>query len=221
CRVRRHPAGATHVERAGAALPRLLRSESGEDPRAVGAHIGARRGKWPQPAKQQRPAIHADPRIYAVGLTNTTAARLERLRSRAKLSVLPRIGLEPSRLDAGDRAGLVAVGRVAGDADRADGVAGCGSDQYAAGIGDHATAAGRRQHGEELRRLRCARGERARAKAHAKRAPSLAERDVKAQEPGFVLTLERHQMTSSVEHSDSERRAVGVAPLLERAVDDD
>src|SRR6516225_4244284 len=34
--------------------------------------------------------------------------------------VLPRIGFEPGRFDAGDGAGLVALGRVAGYADRAD-----------------------------------------------------------------------------------------------------
>src|SRR5215472_6259956 len=134
--------------------------------------------------------------------------------------VLPRIGFEPGRLDAGDGAGLVAVGRVAGYADRADDVAGRGSDQHAAGIGDHASLAGGRQHGEELRGLGRARGERTRAETHAERAPGLAEGDVEAQEAGLVLALERDQVSAGVEHGDGQRRAIGVAAFLERDVDD-
>src|SRR5260370_25278617 len=75
--------------------------------------------------------------------------------------VLAGIGLEARRLDAGDRAGLVALGGAAGNAGGADDVTRRGSDQHAAGIGDHAPLACRRQHGEELRRLGRARGERA------------------------------------------------------------
>jgi hypothetical protein len=65
-----------------------------------------------------------------------------------------------------------------------------------------------------------ARGERARAEAHAERAPGLAERDVETQQARFVLALERDQVPASVEHGDGERRAIGVAALLERGVND-
>src|SRR5499433_2553911 len=139
---------------------------------------------------------------------------------RRSARVLPRIGFEPRRLDTGDGAGLVAVGRIAGNADRADDVARRGSDQHAAGIGDHAPFAGGREHGEELRSLRRARGERARAEAHAERAPGLAEGDVEAQEAGLVLALERDQVPARVEHGDGQRRAIGIAAFLERGVDD-
>src|SRR5262249_14007205 len=134
--------------------------------------------------------------------------------------VLSRIGFESRRLDAGDRAGLVAVGGIAGNADRADNVARRGSDQHAAGIGDHASIAGGRQHSEELRGLRRARGERARAEAHAERAPGLAEGDVEAQEAGLVLALERDQVSAGVEHGDGQRRAIGVTAFLKRGLDD-
>src|SRR5262249_24336246 len=139
---------------------------------------------------------------------------------RRSARVLSRIGFEPRRLDAGDGAGLVAVGRIAGNADRADDVARRGSDQHAAGIGDHAPFAGSREHGEELRSLRRARGERARAEAHAERAPGLAEGDVEAQEARLVLALERDQVPARIEHGDGQRRAIGVATFLERGVDD-
>src|SRR6266702_701321 len=106
------------------------------------------------------------------------------------------VRLEPSCLNAGDGAGLVAIGGIAGNADCPDDVAGGASDQHAAGIGHHASAAGRRQHREELRRLGRTRGERARAEAHAQRAPGFAKGDVEAKQTGFVLALERHEVTA-------------------------
>ena len=63
-------------------------------------------------------------------------------------------------------------------------------------------------------------GERARAEAHAERAPGLAEGDVEAQQPRLVLALERDEMAAGIEHRDGERRAIGVAAFLERGVDD-
>ena len=65
-----------------------------------------------------------------------------------------------------------------------------------------------------------ARGQRARAEAHAERAPGLAEGDVETQQARLVLALERDQVPAGVEHGDGERRAIGVAALLERGVDD-
>jgi hypothetical protein len=103
--------------------------------------------------------------------------------------------------------------------DRADDVAGRVPDQHAAGIGDHAPAARRRQHGEELRSLGRAPRKRARAEAHAERAPGFAEGDVEAQEPRLVLALERDEVPAGIEHGDGERRAIGIAALLERGVD--
>src|SRR4029450_12154702 len=124
------------------------------------------------------PGINAD-RAHAMAFSVPDAMRRELKRSEPIQSarVLPGISLKPRRLDAGDRAGLVAVRRVAGNADRADDVASSVSDQHAARIGHHAYVARRRQHGEELRRLGRSRSQRARAEAHAERAPGLAERD--------------------------------------------
>src|SRR5262245_1232407 len=107
---------------------------------------------------------------------------MEPLRSKTLLRSLSlraaRIGLEAGSLDAGERAELVVVGRIAGNADRADDVATGIADQYAARIGDDAAAARGRQHVEELRRVGRTLGERARAEAHAERAPRLSVGDV-------------------------------------------
>jgi hypothetical protein len=65
-----------------------------------------------------------------------------------------------------------------------------------------------------------ARGKRARAEAHAERAPGFAEGDVEAQEARLVLALERNEVPTGIEHGDRERRAIGIAALLERGVDD-
>src|SRR6266852_44089 len=83
------------------------------------------------------------------------------------------IGLQSGRLDAGDRAGLVLVGGVAGNTDRPDDVAAGIADQHAARIGDHAPAARRIERVEELRRVGGALEQRARAEAHAERTPRL------------------------------------------------
>ena len=129
------------------------------------------------------------------------------------------IGLEPRRLDAGDGADLVVVGGVARDADRADDVAVGIADQHAGGIADHAALAHRRQHGEELRRVGRAFGERARAEPHAERAPGFAEGDVEAQDSRLVLALEGDEMPAGIEHRDRERLEFLVAAGLERDVD--
>src|SRR3954447_18239098 len=91
------------------------------------------------------------------------------------------IGFESGGLDTRDGAGLVLVGSIPRDADRADDLAAGVADQPAARSGDDAPAARRRQHGEELRRTRGALRERARAEAHAERAPGLAIGDVEPQ----------------------------------------
>src|SRR6476646_1675553 len=54
----------------------------------------------------------------------------------------------------------------------------------------------------------------------AARAPSLAEGDIETQQARLVLALERDQMPADVEHGDGQRRATGVAALLECGVDD-
>src|SRR4029077_19401190 len=54
----------------------------------------------------------------------------------------------------------------------------------------------------------------------AERAPGLAEGDVETQQARLVLALERDQVPAGVEHGDGERRATGVAALLECGVDD-
>src|SRR5258707_14699239 len=149
-----------------------------------------------------------------------TIGKNEHVSSSRSARVLSGDRLAPRRLDAVDGAGLVAIGGIAGNADRPDDVAGCASDQHAARIGHHASAAGRRQHREELRRLGRPRRERARAEAHAQRTPRFAEGDVEAQQAGFVLALERHEVTACVEHGDSERGAVRLSALLEGGVDD-
>ena len=89
-----------------------------------------------------------------------------------------------------------------------------------AGIADHAAAAHRRQHGEELRRVGRALGERARAEAHAERAPGFAEGDVEAQDSRLVLALEGDEMPAGIEHRDRERLEFLVAAGLEGDVDD-
>src|ERR1700722_5898537 len=63
------------------------------------------------------------------------------------------IGLQSRRFDAGNGAGFVLVGGVAGNPDRADDVAGGIADQDAAGIGDDAAAARGVKRIEELRRV--------------------------------------------------------------------
>src|ERR1700730_5207949 len=106
-------------------------------------------------------------------------------------ALLPaRIGLQSRRLDAGDRAGLILVGGVAGNPDCPDDVAAGVADQHAARIGDHAPAARRIEGVEELRRVGGALEQRARPKAHAERAPCLAIGDVVAKDAGLVLALE-------------------------------
>src|SRR5882757_9698039 len=111
---------------------------------------------------------------------------------RAELSRLGAagIGFESGGLDARDGAGLVLVGSVARDTDGPNDIAAGVADQHAARIGDDAPAARRRQHGEELRRAGGALRLRARAEAHAERAPGLSIGNVEPQEAGLVLALE-------------------------------
>src|ERR1051326_1069428 len=130
------------------------------------------------------------------------------------------IGLQPGRFDAGDGAHFVLVGGVAGNAAGADDVAVGIADQHAARIADHAAAARRRQHGEELRRLRRTARQGGRAETHAERAPGFAEGDVETQDAGFVLALERDQMAAVIEHRDGERSQIVVAAFLQRDIDD-
>src|SRR5262249_33922306 len=132
-----------------------------------------------------------------------------------------RIGLETRRLDAGDRTGLVLVGRVAGNADRPDDVAARVADEHAARIGNEPATAGGRQRREELRRVGGTLEQGARAEAHAERAPGFAVRDVEAQDARLVLALECDQVAAGVEDRHGQRRAVGLAPVLERDVDYD
>ena len=94
------------------------------------------------------------------------------------------------------------------------------ANEHAARIGDHAAAARRRQHGEELRGFRRAASQRARAEAHAERAPGFAEGDVETQDAGFILALERDQVAAGIEHGDGERREIGLARLFQRDIDD-
>src|SRR5262249_50096481 len=121
---------------------------------------------------------------------------------------------------AGDGAGFVLVRGVAGDAGRADDVALGIADEHAARIGHEPAAAGGGERGEELRRVGGAFEQRARAEAHAERAPRFAERDVETQDARFVLALEGDEMAAGIEDRNGERRAIGLAPFLQRDVDD-
>src|SRR5258708_27991648 len=103
----------------------------------------------------------------------------------ASLDLLPaRIALQSSGLDAGDRAGLILVGRVARNPDRPDDVAAVVADQHAARIGDHTPAARRIECIEELGRIGGALEQRARTEAHAKSAPSHTTGDVVNKDAG-------------------------------------
>src|SRR5215470_717509 len=88
--------------------------------------------------------------------------------------------LEPGRLDAGERAGLVLVRGIPRNADGADNVAGGVFDQHTTWIGDDTSAARRREHGEKLRRAGGAFCERTRAEAHAEGAPRFSKCNVEA-----------------------------------------
>ncbi len=63
------------------------------------------------------------------------------------------------------------------------------------------------------------RRQRARAEAHAERAPGFAVGDVVTQQAGFVLALEGDEMAAGIEHGDGERREIGFARLLQRDID--
>src|SRR5215468_331829 len=117
-------------------------------PSAIGAPAAERQMQLIRCDQPARSPFDRTPKVEGPDITLRPKPSLRR-----SARVLSRIGFEPRRLDTGDGAGLVAVGRIAGNADRADDVARRGSDQHAAGIGDHAALAGGRQHGEELRRL--------------------------------------------------------------------
>src|SRR5688572_8335152 len=112
--------------------------------------------------------------------------------------ILAGVGLEAGRLDSGNRASLVAIGGVAGNADRADDVTNRGPDQHAAGVGHDPSLAGGRERGEEHRRLGRTCRERARAEPHAKRSPSLAVCDVEPHQAGLVLALECHEVPAGI-----------------------
>src|SRR5712691_4960171 len=136
-------------------------------------------------------------------------------------ALLPaRIGLQSGGLDAGDRAGLILVGGVAGNPDGPDDVAAGVADQHAARIGDHAPAARRIECIEELRRIGSALEQRARSEAHAECAPGLAIGNVVAKDAGFVFALERDQMTAGVEHRDGHRHEIHLTSLVECDIHD-
>jgi hypothetical protein len=65
-----------------------------------------------------------------------------------------------------------------------------------------------------------ARAASARAEAHAQRSPGLAEGNVEAKQPGFVLALERDQMTAAIENGDGQRSALELAPFAQCDIDD-
>src|SRR5215467_4661985 len=154
-------------------------------------------------------------RAAAAGSIDRVATQLQRLRR-----LLAGIGSEASGLNAGDGTYLVVIGSVAGDADRTDHVAILVPDQDAGRAWHQTPAAHRRKRRVERRLLGCAAGERARAEPHAERTPGFPERDVKTQDAGLVLPLERDEVPAGVEHGDRERHELVLAPGLERGVDD-
>src|SRR6185295_2821021 len=91
--------------------------------------------------------------------------------------------LQPRRLDAGDGADLVLVGRIARNPDRAEHRAAGVLDQHATRDRNKPALTHARQHAEEQRVLACTLGELARAEAHAEAAPGLAVGDVETQDP--------------------------------------
>src|SRR5580704_8222613 len=130
-----------------------------------------------------------------------------------------RIGLEPRRRDAGDGALFVVVGGIPGNADRPDDVAGPVTDQDAAGNRHEPSVAGGGERREEHLRARYAARQGARSEAHAQRPPGFTEGYLKTQDAGFVLALEGHQVTAGIQHGNRERRKFGVAPGLERDIE--
>src|SRR5438876_178015 len=128
--------------------------------------------------------------------------------------------LQARGLDAGDRAGLVLVRCVAGNADRSQHFPGLALDQNSAGHRHHAAGADGGERIDEHRHLLRAIGELAGAEPHAQRAPGLGHGDVGPQDSRSVLALERHEMTAGIEHGDGERRAIRLASFFQRDLDD-
>src|SRR2546422_4747254 len=126
--------------------------------------------------------------------------------------------------DARHGARLVLIRDVAGDPDGADHRApGALPDQHTAGRRNDAAVG----HGVQRREKRLllglidhAPGQHPRTHAHAERAPGLSKGDLRADDPRAVLARECLQMSTGVEHGHRQRRAVGLARLAQRGLDD-
>src|SRR5258707_1852332 len=102
-----------------------------------------------------RPTIFGSSRRPGIaGAIERFEAEVDRIPGPAR--VLAGIGLEARRHDAGDRAGLVALGGAAGNAGGADDVTRRGSYQHADGICDHDSLDCILPPSADLRRISCA-----------------------------------------------------------------